>query len=70
MRNTIAKIIIKKGIYISIITTNRSDQLSDTKDSVAEIEKCVESDHCCSGNDHDTVDDDNQLSDSIPTRVY
>ena len=56
-------------IIIAIITTHRSDQLSDTKDSVAEIEKCVESDHCGSGNDHDTVDDNNQSSDSTPTRV-
>ena len=47
----------------------RSDQLSDTKDSVAEIEKCVESDHCGSGNDPDTVDDNNQPSDSMPSRV-
>ena len=54
---------------IAIITTHRSDQLSDPKDSVAEIEKCVESDHCGSGNDHDTVDDNNQPSDSTLTRV-
>ena len=56
-------------MIIAIITTHRSDPLSDTKESVAEIEKCVESDHCGSGNDHDTVDDNNQLSDSTPTRV-
>ena len=29
----------------------------------------MESDHCGSGNDHDTVDDNNQTSDSTPTRV-
>ena len=45
--------------------TYRSDQLSDTKDSVAEIEKCVESDHCSSGNDPDKK----QQSDSTPTMV-
>ena len=54
---------------IYIYTIYRSDQLSDTKDSVAEIEKCVESDHCGSGNDHDIVDHNNQPSDSTPTRV-
>jgi hypothetical protein len=47
----------------------RSDQLSDPKDSVAdEIEKCVESDHCSSGNDPDAVDK-KQPSDSTLTRV-
>ena len=56
-------------IYIVIITTHRSDQLSNTEDSVAEIEKCVKSDHCSSGNDPDTVDDNNQPSDSTQTRV-
>ena len=65
MRNATATIIIIGGLS----TTHRSDQLSDTKDSVAEIEKCVESDHCGSGNDPDTVDDNNQPSDSTPTRV-
>ena len=68
MRNAIAT--LKIMIYIAIITTHRSDPLSDPKDSVAEIEKCVESDHCGSGNDCDTVDDINQPSDSTPTRVY
>ena len=48
--------------------THRSDQLSDTKDSLAEVEKCVESDHCSSGNDPDIVDK-KQQSDSTPTRV-
>ena len=61
--------IYPKTLEYIIITTHRSDQLSETKDSVAEIEKCVESDHCGSGNDHDTVDDNNQPSDSTPTRV-
>ena len=56
-------------MIIAIITTHRSDPLSDTKKSVAEIEKCVESDHCGSGNDPDIVDDNNQPSDSTPTRV-
>ena len=47
----------------------RSDQLSNpTEDSVAEIEKCVESDHCGSGNDPD-ITDKKQQSDSTPTRV-
>ena len=61
-----------KSSCLHIITTHRSDQLSDPKDSVnvAEIEKCVESDHCGSGNDHDTVDDNNQPSDSTQIRVY
>ena len=66
---------MKQGIcplcdYIAIITTHRSDQLSDTKDSVTEIKKYEESDHCGSGNDPDTVDDNNQPSDSTQTRVY
>ena len=39
------------------------------KDSVAEIEKCVESDHCGIGNDPDIMDDNNQPSDSTQTRV-
>ena len=56
-------------IYIAIITTHRSDPLSDPKDLVAEIEKCVESDNCGSGNDRDTMDDNNQPLDSTPTRV-
>ena len=53
-----------------LLLSNRSDQLSDTKDSVAEIEECVESDHCGSGNDPDTVVDSNlQPSDYTLTRV-
>ena len=62
---------VKAHDYIAIITTHRSDQLSDTKDSVAEIEKYVESDHCGSGNDPNTVDDNNinQPSHPTPTRV-
>ena len=60
--------------YIAIITNYdyRSDQLSDPdpKDSVAEIEKYAESDHFGSGNNHeDTVDENNQPSDSKQTRV-
>ena len=47
----------------------RSGQLSDTKDSLAEIEKNEESDHCGSGNDRDTVDDNNRPSDSTQIRV-
>ena len=66
MRNVTAAITMT---WIYTIIIYRSDQLSDTKDSVAETEKCVESDHCGSGNDHDTVDDNNQSSDSTPTRV-
>jgi hypothetical protein len=46
----------------------RSDQLSDTKDLVTEVDKCVEPDHCSGGNDPDTVDK-KQLSDSSQTRV-
>ena len=62
---------MKQGIcpFIAIITIHRSDQLSDTKDSVAEIQKCMESDHCGSENDPDTVNDNNQPSDSTQTRV-
>ena len=55
--------------YVIIIKLYRSDQLSDTKDSLTEIEKNVESDHCSSGNDPNTVDDNNQPSDSTLTRV-
>ena len=51
-----------------LLSIYRSDQLSDTKDSVAETEKCVESDHKGSGNDHDIVDG-NQQPDSTLTRV-
>ena len=42
-----------------IYSRNRSFNnhgMSDTKDSLSEIEKYVESDHCSSGNDHDIVD--------------
>ena len=54
---------------IVLFSNYRSDQLSDIKDSVAETEKRVESDHSGSGNDPDIVDK-KQQPDSILTRVY
>ena len=49
----------------------RSDQLSNSTEDSLEIEKCVESDHCGSGNDLDIVDKNQHCqSDSTPTKVY
>ena len=61
-------IIIIIGCVLLCYFIYRSDQLSDTKNSLTEIEKNVESDHCSSGNPN-TVDDNNQPSGSTPTRV-
>ena len=49
---------------------NSSDQLPDPKQSLPQIEKCIESDHCSIDNDIDHVDKEQQSASESAQRVY